>query len=71
MTENPSERIKALIKERGHTYQSLGNEIGISPQAVSEIVNGRTTGATARYALAKALGREVEDLWPGEPKGRG
>lgn len=71
MTDDPSERIKALIKERGHTYQSLGDEIGISPQAVSEIVNGRTRGATARYALAKALGREVEDLWPGEPKGRG
>jgi transcriptional regulator with XRE-family HTH domain len=59
-----SEKIKRIIKEQGYTYESLGNEIGISPQAVSEIVNGRTKGATARYSLAKALGREVEDLWP-------
>lgn len=70
MTHDPSERIKTLIKELGHTYRSLGDEIGISPQAVSEIVNGRTKGATARYALAKALDREVEDLWPDEPKRR-
>lgn len=64
MSQDTSERIKRIIKEQGYTYESLGNEIGISPQAVSEIVNGRTKGATARYSLAKALGREVEDLWP-------
>lgn len=63
MSENTSDRIKRIIKEHGYTYESLGNEIGISPQAVSEIVNGRTKGATARYSLAKALGHEVEDLW--------
>ena len=70
MNGEPSEQIKDLIKEQGYTYESLGDEIGISPQAVSEIVNGRTKGATARYALAKALDHEVEELWPGEPKGR-
>ncbi len=64
MSEDTSERIKRIIKEHGYTYETLGNEIGISPQAVSEIVNGRTKGATARYALAKALGHEVHDLWP-------
>lgn len=64
MPEDNSDRIKRIIREQGYTYESLGNEIGISPQAVSEIVNGRTKGATARYSLAKALGREVEDLWP-------
>lgn len=64
MSQERSERIKRIIKEQGYTYESLGNEIGISPQAVSEIVNGRTKGATARYSLAKALGYEVEDLWP-------
>ena len=64
MSQDTSERIKRIIKEQGYTYESLGNEIGISPQAVSEIVNGRTKGATARYSLAKALGREVEDFWP-------
>lgn len=63
-TETTNARIKRIIKREGFTYESLGNEIGISPQAISEIVNGRTKGATARYSVAKALGREVEDLWP-------
>lgn len=58
--------IKELIRARGHTYESLGREIGISAQAVSEIVNGRTTGSTARYALAAALGVKVASLWPDE-----
>lgn len=56
--------LKAMIRERGHTYKSLGDEIGVSLQAVAEIVAGRTTGAMQRYALAKALDVEVEDIWP-------
>ena len=56
--------VKDAIQERGYTYESLGAEIGITTQAVSEIANGRTTGATARYSVAKALGLTVEQLWP-------
>jgi PAS domain S-box-containing protein len=59
------ERIKRIVRESGHTYQSLAEEIGVSPQAISEIVSGRTRGNTARYAVAVALGVTVEDLWPG------
>lgn len=56
--------LKALIREKGFTYQTLGEEIGISMQGVEAIVSGRSQGATARYSLAKALGVEVEDIWP-------
>lgn len=63
-------RIKEIIARQGQTYVSLAEEIGITPQAVSEIVNGRTRGRTARYALAKALGLEVRDLWPEEVRAR-
>lgn len=58
------ERIKALIRERGHTYVTLAAEVGVTPQAIYAIVNGQSRGATARYALAKALGADVLDLWP-------
>lgn len=58
------ENLKALIRERGFTYESLGAEIGITPQAVSEIVAGRTTSSTARYSIAAALGVDVADIWP-------
>lgn len=66
MDQDPKYRIRAVLEAQGHTYRSVGEKIGISPQAVSEIVNGRTEGATARYALATALGREVDDFWPNE-----
>lgn len=69
MATSTSDQIKQIIKKQGHTYQSLGDEIGISPQAISEIVNGRTKGATARYALAAALDRNVGDLWPNSTNG--
>lgn len=59
--------LKALIRERGYTYQTLADEIGVTLQAIAEIVAGRTTGAMQRYALAKALGVEVEDIWPQVP----
>ena len=61
--------LKELIRKRGYTYDTLGREIGISAQAVNEIVAGRTRGATARYAIAAALDVRVEDIWPEERDG--
>lgn len=58
------ERLKRIIRSEGYTYQTLADEIGITPQAIGSIVHGETKGSTARYAVAKALGYEVEDLWP-------
>lgn len=60
---------KRIIQERGLTYRDIADEIGISPQAVYAIVNNRATGKTGRYAVAKALGLEVADLWP-EPEAK-
>lgn len=60
-------RIKQLIREKGYTYESLGAEIGITAQGISEIVRGKSQGATGRYAIASALGVRVVELWPEEP----
>lgn len=60
--------LKTLIRDRGLTYEDLAEEIRVTPQAISEIVNGRTTSSTARYALASALGLEVNDIWPEHTK---
>lgn len=59
-------KVRDLIRERGLTYEEVGQAIGISAQAVNEIVHGRTRGATARYALAAFLGSTVAELWPDE-----
>ena len=57
--------IKDLVRDSGRTYADLGAEIGMTPQGVSNIVNGATQGPTPRYALAKALGRTPSEIvWP-------
>lgn len=57
-------RAREALREKRLTYEAVGDLIGITPQAVAAIVNGQTTGATARFALASALGLTVSDLWP-------
>jgi DNA-binding XRE family transcriptional regulator len=64
--ESQPDRVKRLIRDRGHTYESLAAEIGVTPQAIYAMVHGNTKGATARYALAKALGLNVADLFDAE-----
>lgn len=59
-----NDRLRGLIRERFGTYEKLGQEIGVSAQAIAEIVAGRSKGATGRYAVAKALGVTVDELWP-------
>lgn len=56
-------KIRGVMKAQGWTYESLGREIGITAQAVCEIVNGRTRGGTSRYAVAAALGSHPRDFW--------
>ena len=54
--------LRTLIADRFGTYEKLGEEVGLTKQGVSEVVNGRNCRRTTRYAIAKALGVEVEDI---------
>lgn len=54
--------LRTLIADRFGTYEALGEEIGMTKQGVSEVVNGRNRRPTTLYAIAKALGKEVEDI---------
>lgn len=66
MATTAKERIRERLDELGWSYARLAREIGITTQAISEIINGRTTGATARYSVARALGGWPEDFWENE-----
>lgn len=59
-----SKDIKALIKERGLTYAEIGAQIGVTAQAISNVVNGTGRGKPLRWAIATVLGVEVVELWP-------
>lgn len=56
--------IKSLIEAKYGTQTELAKEIGVSAAAVGEALSGRTKGAAIRYAIAKALGVKVSDIWP-------
>ena len=64
--EKAKRKLRAAILEQYGGYEGLAAEIGISHQAVSDVVNGHTTGATARYAVAAALNCRPADFWPAE-----
>lgn len=54
---------EAIVHQYGG-YEGVALEIGVSPQAVSDVVNGHTVGASARYSVASALGHHPRDFWP-------
>lgn len=57
--------LRTLIADRFGSYEALGDEIGLTKQGVSEYVNGRSARPTTRYAIAKALGVDVDQInWP-------
>lgn len=57
-------RIKKILEDKGLSQVEVAAEIGVTPQAVNEIISGRTVSRTARYAFAKAIGMSVDELWP-------
>ena len=58
--------IRALLESKGLTQADVAAKIGITTQAVHEVVMGRTTSATARFAFAMAIGEDPEAIWPRE-----
>ena len=57
--------LRALIERKYGTYEALGREIGISKQAISNVVNGYTSSRTTQYAIAAALGVDADLInWP-------
>lgn len=62
--------VRRVIIDHGLTYRVIAKEIGVTAQAISEVVHGRTKGAMARYALVAAIRKlsklkiTPSDLWP-------
>ncbi len=58
--------IKAALLLRGISQAEIAEVIGCSRDLVSHVINGRRTTRRIREAVAKALGRDVEAIWPDE-----
>lgn len=44
--------------------QAIANDLGLSVQHVSEVIAGRRRSARVEEAVARAIGKRVEDVFP-------
>jgi transcriptional regulator with XRE-family HTH domain len=61
--------VSGLLIQHGINQAELAEKIGATQSFISQIINGRRTGAKAkgklaRQVIAESLGMKVEDLWP-------
>ncbi len=66
MTRNQERhlRLKYDLAKSGLTLADLARHIGVSHSAVSMIVSGRSRSARIEQAVADALDRKPQDIWP-------
>ncbi len=56
--------IKILLYRKRKSIASIARELGVTDAAIHHVINGRRPSRRVRMAIAKAVGRRVEDLWP-------
>lgn len=57
--------LKLAIVQSGSTQRDIAAAVGLHPSRFSLIVNGLRCDDETRAAIASALGRTVEELFPG------
>lgn len=56
--------IKALMILKGITSVDIARKTGVSATWISLVLNGRKPSKRIRKAIAQAVGKPVEELWP-------
>jgi transcriptional regulator with XRE-family HTH domain len=59
--------LKRAIFDSGKTQKRVADEVGINESHLSRIVNGLHADEGTRVAIAAALERQVDELWPNAP----
>ena len=59
--------ISRALKLRGITQKQIAARLGVTPAAVSSVVNGRQS-VRVQLAIATALGMPIDEVFP--PKGK-
>jgi lambda repressor-like predicted transcriptional regulator len=60
---SPNE-IKSSLVLSGCTQVSIARALNVSPASVNDVITGKTVSARIREAIAEAIGRPVEEIWP-------
>jgi predicted transcriptional regulator len=56
--------IRAELVRRNISMVSVARSIGVSQPAVSQIISGKKTSSRIRQAIAKAIGKPVDEVFP-------
>lgn len=56
--------IKVALLRSKQTQAQIARRLGISKQYVNTVIKGKRTTMRVRKAIAKAVGKRVEELWP-------
>jgi len=63
MSKNKQNKIKILLKGAGVKQKLIAGAIGVSPQAVNQVVLGLRSNHRIREAIAKAIGKTVKEVF--------
>lgn len=47
--------------------KELAKKLGVTSPTVSQVIHGKRPNARIRRAIAEAVGRPVDELWPDQP----
>ena len=58
------QKIKIEFIKRNISGAEIGRRMGVSREAIHQVIGGKTRSKRIRKAIAEAIGVKVEDLWP-------
>ena len=70
-------QIKILLLENNITQSEIARSLGVTPQTIWRVIDGRDISHRVRTAIAEAIGKDLKILWPstylygGGPRKRG
>jgi len=69
MTKNMTPlEIKIELLKAGISIRQLARHVGVSHTAMSYTIHGVNKGFRLREAVARAIGKRIEEIWPSEAK---
>ncbi|MEJ1353122.1 MAG: helix-turn-helix domain-containing protein [Candidatus Sedimenticola sp. (ex Thyasira tokunagai)] len=60
-------QILQSLKTEGLTFTDIANTLGVSPVAISNVAHRKTDSARIASALALAIGKPVDKIFPDKP----
>lgn len=67
MSKRKGTHIKILLMQEDITQTQIAKVLGVTHGAVSQVINGHENNPRIRQAIAQAVRRPIQELWP-EPE---